>query len=811
MKQREISRPELLAPGGSVEGIRACIAAGADAVYTGGRLFGARAYAKNAGEKELMEMIDLCHLHEKKLYLTVNTLLREDELEGMLYSYLEPLYAHGLDAVLVQDFGVYAFLREQFPELKLHASTQMSVSSVAGAALLHKLGFSRIVPARELTLEELARIHREVPVEIETFIHGALCYSYSGQCLMSSMIGGRSGNRGMCAQPCRQRYATDGKEACLLSLKDICTLELLPRILEAGVCSLKIEGRMKRTEYAAGVTAIYRRALDELLSRQQIDTARQELMDLYNRGGFSEGYYTGKKGPDMMAMDRPNHAGTPGAVVLAGGKLRALEDLHKGDLLEEEARGGSESVHLQIDRTVPSGTVFTLKGADVRKKGRILPRVRNEELLARIRENTDVRQCKVKIKGNLQICAGKPVILEAECVREGRKVKAFAQGPEAVMATGAGMLRRDYEKQLYKTGETPFTWEELVIEAQEGLFVPVSALNALRREVLAQLEKQIVGSYRRPAAVPQRNGKTSEEAVNLETESPEKTAQKPYVSAAAETGEQLEALLSCEEVDRIYADWAVWCAIGMDGRSVIERAAQLPGQEPVPGQVPPVQDRPQLWLMLPPVWREDIRSRFLKAFPQSKLALFDGIMLRSWQQLGEPFLKQWEGSLAADEFLYTWNRRSRKLFASLGIGTDTTPAELNRKELFERGCTGSEIPVYGREVMMTTAQCIRKNTSGCTKDEPVVMIRDRFGATFPVRCICSICSNRIYNSLPLDLSGKLDELGQLSPCGVRMRFTTENARETKRVVQHFVHCLSGKAPCAAMEGTTRGHYGRGVE
>ena len=210
MKQREISRPELLAPGGSVEGIRACIAAGADAVYTGGRLFGARAYAKNAGEKELMEMIDLCHLHEKKLYLTVNTLLREDELEGMLYSYLEPLYAHGLDAVLVQDFGVYAFLREQFPELKLHASTQMSVSSVAGAALLHKLGFSRIVPARELTLEELARIHREVPVEIETFIHGALCYSYSGQCLMSSMIGGRSGNRGRCAQPCRQRYCLYG-------------------------------------------------------------------------------------------------------------------------------------------------------------------------------------------------------------------------------------------------------------------------------------------------------------------------------------------------------------------------------------------------------------------------------------------------------------------------------------------------------------------------------------------------------------------------------------------------------------------------
>ena len=278
---------EVLAPAGSIEGLKAALYAGADAVYTGGRMFGARAYANNLSDEELSECIDYCHLHNKKLYLTTNTLMKQSEIY-QLADWLVPFYEQGLDAVIVQDFGAFAFLKREFPNLDLHASTQMSVHSVQSAALLEKLGASRVVPAREISLEEIAAIRQNTSLEIECFVHGALCYCYSGQCLMSSMIGGRSGNRGRCAQPCRLPYVYEGKEQFWLSPKDICTLQILPEILEAGVDSLKIEGRMKRTEYAAGVAAMYRKYVDLYRKKgkegyhvEKKDI--QDLMDLYNR------------------------------------------------------------------------------------------------------------------------------------------------------------------------------------------------------------------------------------------------------------------------------------------------------------------------------------------------------------------------------------------------------------------------------------------------------------------------------------------------------------------------------------------------
>ena len=245
---------ELLAPAGSYEGFEAALGAGADAVYVGGSAFGARAYAKNFEPEELLEAIDMAHIHGKKLYLTVNTLLKNKELEGRLYAYLAPYYEAGLDAVIVQDLGVFSFIRKNFPGLALHASTQMTITGPKGMRFMEQQGASRVVAARELSLEEIAQMHRESPIEIEAFVHGALCYCYSGQCLMSSMFGGRSGNRGRCAQPCRLPYQTAaggegfrGKEdLCPLSLKDMNTIEILPQIIGAGVTSLKIEGRMKQ-------------------------------------------------------------------------------------------------------------------------------------------------------------------------------------------------------------------------------------------------------------------------------------------------------------------------------------------------------------------------------------------------------------------------------------------------------------------------------------------------------------------------------------------------------------------------------------
>ena len=260
-------RIEILAPAGSIESLRAAVCAGADAVYIGGTRFGARAFAKNPAEDELLEAIDYVHIHGRRIYLTVNTLLKDHEIEG-LYEYLLPYYLRGLDGVIVQDIGVLEYLRRYLPDLPVHASTQMTVTGAEGAAFLKEQGVVRVVPARELSLEEIRRMKERTGMEIECFVHGALCYCYSGQCLLSSMIGGRSGNRGQCAQPCRLPWQAAGrKPADLMSLKDLCTIDLLPELMEAGIDSFKIEGRMKQPDYVYTVTRIYRKYADLYLEK----------------------------------------------------------------------------------------------------------------------------------------------------------------------------------------------------------------------------------------------------------------------------------------------------------------------------------------------------------------------------------------------------------------------------------------------------------------------------------------------------------------------------------------------------------------
>ena len=303
---------ELLSPAGSYESFEAAIGAGADAVYVGGPAFGARAYAQNFTQEELITAIETAHIHNRKLYLTVNTLLKNRELDDQLFEYLLPYYEAGLDAVIVQDLGVFSFIRRNFPDLDIHASTQMTVTGPEGMRFLEEKGATRVVPARELSLEEISAMHKASPLEIETFIHGALCYSYSGQCLMSSIFGGRSGNRGRCAQPCRLPYSVTmdhrkykgDKDFCALSLKDICTLDILPDILEAGVMSLKIEGRMKTALYVATVARTYRKAIDDYMKDPKLYEANMEWykeeIGKCTYREFTTGFYFGKPGSDAQ-------------------------------------------------------------------------------------------------------------------------------------------------------------------------------------------------------------------------------------------------------------------------------------------------------------------------------------------------------------------------------------------------------------------------------------------------------------------------------------------------------------------------------
>lgn len=323
---------ELLAPAGNPAAFYGAVKAGADAVYLGSQRFGARAYAENFTEEELLACIRYGHIMGCKLYLTVNTLMKEEELDE-LYNHIHPLYESGLDGVIVQDFGALRLLRESFPALKLHASTQMTLCSSFGAELIKSLGACRMVPARELCLEELRAIRQKVDIELETFIHGAMCYSYSGQCLFSSILGGRSGNRGRCAQPCRLPYCveTDGhrsREQYFLSLKDMCTLEHIPKLIEAGIDSFKIEGRMKKPEYAAGVTAIYRKYIDrcyELREKYGAEEAEKRflpekadhriLTTLYIRSQVQDGYYFKKNGREMVTLDSPAYSAADEALL----------------------------------------------------------------------------------------------------------------------------------------------------------------------------------------------------------------------------------------------------------------------------------------------------------------------------------------------------------------------------------------------------------------------------------------------------------------------------------------------------------------
>ena len=303
---------ELLAPAGSFEILKAVIEAGADAVYVGGSQFGARAYANNFSEEELLEAIDYVHLRGRKLFLTVNTLFKNQEIKEQLYDYLKPYYERGLDAVIVQDFGAIAFIKEHFPDLPIHTSTQMTITGVEGAKLLKTLGAERVVLARELSIAEMKQIREEADVELEAFIHGALCYSFSGQCLFSSVLGGRSGNRGRCAQPCRLPYAVLDeqkkeykKESYVLSLKDLCGIEYLQQLRDAGVYSLKIEGRMKQASYAAGVVSFYRKYID--LEKQVTKEDIRHLYELGNRCGFTTDYFTKHNDKNMITFEKPSY------------------------------------------------------------------------------------------------------------------------------------------------------------------------------------------------------------------------------------------------------------------------------------------------------------------------------------------------------------------------------------------------------------------------------------------------------------------------------------------------------------------------
>ena len=801
-------RVEILAPAGSMECLKAAITAGADAVYTGGALFGARAYAHNLTEEELLAAIDYVHLHGRRLYLTVNTLIKDREMEKQMYDYLLPYYRQGLDAVIVQDIGLFRFIRKHFPDLPIHASTQMTLTGVDGAKFLEKEGAQRIVTSRELSMAEVKKIADETELEIESFVHGALCYCYSGQCLFSSFIGGRSGNRGQCAQPCRLLYRTPEAKSpqYLLSLKDICTLELIPEMIESGIYSFKIEGRMKKPEYAAAVAFQYRKYADLYLKYYEECPAeedpaayamkkyrvreedRQMLLDLYNRGGFHTGYYHTQNGREMISLNRPNHAGVPAVKVLAkkgrNVTAKALTDLYPQDIIELPMRKGREKADnytckdavrkgMNVQIPVFADTPF--------KRDEIWMRTRNSTLIDTLREEFVNGKIKERIYGTFRLYPQEKATLTVKC----RDAEITVAGEKAQEALSQPMSRERIEKQLRKTGNTEFEFSFLKAEIGEKVFLPMQSLNELRREALETLEKVICEKYRR-----------SGEVKDPEEDKTELSMEEEVLSgwtASVRTAEQMEVILEEEAIGRIYVDCTMFPRIWKKD-SYVEWITKVhaAGKE--------------IYLVMPYIFRERTRKQYEAAYNRIFGAGWDGILIANYESFA--FLKEhgYTGRIMTDYNLYEFNQESRKFWKEKGVFEFTAPVELTERELQDLRVKDGEVIVYGYLPMMISAGCIQKTTRGCLKKSGQTTITDRYRNPFVVKNECDYCYNILYNYVPLYLGDRMEEVYQIGPGRIRLMFTTERQQEVRQILSAY---FEGKE---LPEGTyTRGHWKRGIK
>ena len=497
MSKPEYKRPEILAPCGNPAAFHAALSAGADAMYLAMDRFGARAYAGNFQQNELLQAIEEAHLHDRKIYLTLNTLLKNDEIKALPEA-LDPLYEEGLDAVLVQDFGVYRFLRERYPELPLHASTQMNLCSVEGAKFVKSLGFTRVVPARELSLHELREIRELADIEVEAFVHGAMCVCYSGRCYLSSFAGGRSGNRGRCAQPCREMY----NGFYPLSMKDLCTLEDVPALMEAGIDSLKIEGRMKNEYYVAACVDAYRSMVEDVLQGEfcpeRAAKYRERLTEVFHRGGFTRGYLNQFSGPDMMADTKPGHTGVEiGSIRKVGDgtiRVQCEKSVNRGDSLEISA-SPEDVIKLTAPVDSGAGSEISLRAPKTKRLHPGMPviRVRNAALMKELEERFLSKMPLIPVKLSVKTEAGKPF----QMIAAAKNLSVTIQGSVAEEATGRPITDETLKEKIGGLSGTGYALSELLIDNDGQSFLPVSEIKNLRRDVLRELRDKLLEQSRR--------------------------------------------------------------------------------------------------------------------------------------------------------------------------------------------------------------------------------------------------------------------------------------------------------------------------
>lgn len=711
---------EVLAPAGSFQTFKAVIEAGADAVYVGGSSFGARAYADNFTEEELLQAIDYAHLRGKKVYLTVNTLLKNKEINDDLYDYLLPFYLKGLDAVLVQDFGALSYIHKAFPDLPIHTSTQMTVTGIEGVRLLQSYGVTRVVMARETSLAEMKKIHEATGMELEAFVHGALCYCYSGQCLFSSLLGGRSGNRGRCAQPCRLAYTVMDenhkellKDSYILSMKDMCGIRDINELKEAGVYSLKIEGRMKRPEYAAGVVSFYRKYVDSL--KPVSDSDYNKLKSLGNRCGFTDKYYFDHNAKDMITYEKPNFA------------------------------------------------------------------VEDEDFVSRISARYVDTETRLPIKGICVLNEGNNSFLTVEC----KNYVYTATGQTVDKAQKKPLIKEDVVKRLSKTGDTSFVFEELEVIMDDNIFMPNGAINELRRSALEGLKNELLSTYVRDESrcSKQKPAPVADKSADLQA----------GCSASVETTAQLKEVCKSSLISRVYIDWNRYSLNDFDNEIADDiRLVTSNGKK--------------IYIILPAVCRDKTYNFLLSKQDLLGQSAISGFVVKNYEELGWCLDKFPDREIITDHNLYTYNDYAVNAYHELNISLDTMPLELNGREIARRSNADTEMIVYGYYPLMTSAQCVHRNSSKCDKCKQITYLKDRYNKLFPVKNMCNECYNVIYNTLPTMLFNDIARLKESKIHNLRLMFTVEDAAETREILSYFEN------PSLKRRGEfTNGHYKRGVE
>lgn len=806
-----MNKPELLSPAGSMESLKAAVNNGCDAVYFGGKQFSARQYAGNFSLEELEKACDYCHLRGVKVYVTVNTLYKDEELKDFLV-YIKHLYEMGVDALIMQDAGAAKLVKESFPDFPLHASTQMTCNSLADVKYWESQGFDKIVLSRELSIEEIKHITENVDAEIETFVHGALCVCYSGQCIMSSILGGRSGNRGRCAQTCRLPYTLykgydNIEEGYLLSPKDVMTVNILPQLIEAGIASLKIEGRMKSPEYVAGVTGIYRKYIDKYFEdseHYEVDPADvKALQQLFNRGGFTDGYYTSFAGRNMMSIERPKPWGLKVGIVdkyLPKHKkvtIRTREPLVPGDGLEVWTQT-EPHVGTNVSKHSKAGEVITITMEGDINKNDVVYRTFGKALNDELKKTYEKDSRKLPIYGMLRAKEGEPLSLQ---LWDNGGNSVFASGAVVEPAGSSPMLPMKLKEQASKMGATPFVLEDLQTDIDKYIYVNVSEVNRVRREACEALEAAIIKKSKR---------KAKGDVVLEKAEKKPFLLRKKLTALVMNLG-QLDAVLQARGICRVYYE------CGADFEKNLEKIAEKCHKIGV-----------TLYAALPRVareWNAEKEQPMIDRLIESEI---DGFLVRSAGQFDQ--VKNSGKKIVVDYNLNAMNRKTVEYWKEQGADNVCLSVEANLQEINQMGDKDCEMVVYGYLPLMKTQQCPIGNYAGgkdghkyCTErnNEDLYFLRDRKGVKFPLMTDCERCVCTILNGKPLFTLKFYDEILESTTGLVRLDFIKEGPGRTERIAKAYGEMTADverMSPATrnllgemSEKGNTKGHFFRGVE